>query len=123
MIDVQLEPVYVAPYIQTVSWTRPIESQSFTFLLSGDRYADILSFNTYNGENTDVFEQSLYDVVKNGDSIMPEASDFVANNEYLHEWNDTKLSGNLIQKISSDFYSTLSQKVLGSQNYYMWTVI
>lgn len=60
-MDVQVEPVYVAPYMQTVEWTRPDSvGDKFALYISGDRYADILHYDSYAADVADVVEHSLY---------------------------------------------------------------
>lgn len=121
IVDVQVEPVYVAPYVQTVSWTvpRPKDTATpFKFAVSAYRYADLLNYNTYNGENIKVMEHSLYDALFNNGELLPETSEFGYNEEYYADWHDTKFSGNLLQKFLEQTHTDLHANLLGMHEYY-----
>lgn len=91
VVDIQVEPVYIAPYIQSISWTEPRPDEgtySAHFGFAGDRVIEALAYNTYAGENGKVFEKSLLDVIQGDtDEIMPKKTDFGYNgDEYYHDW-------------------------------------
>lgn len=123
IVDVQFEPVYVAPYIQSCSWVapRPKDTEKFSMNFAGHRYADVLNYNTYNGENMKVVEHSLYDVIADGAKLLPEHSEFGYNEEYYADWHEKKFSGNLLGKINADSYAKLQEKLLGQHQYYSKT--
>lgn len=118
IVDVQLEPVYVAPYIQSIAWNtpRPGDNNAFAMMLSGDRHISAFDYFVYNGENGKVFTQSLYDAITDGTSLLPEWGSAFAYNEgeFYHDWEDTKLAGNVLEKILPDLHTKLSEKILGS---------
>lgn len=123
--DIQLEPVYVAPYIQTIAWNtpRPGDNNAFSMTLSGDRYISAFDYFVYNGENGKVFAQSLFDVIQDGSSLLPDWNTAFGYNEgeFYHDWEDTKLQGNILEKILPDLHSSLSNNILGAKNYYSKT--
>ena len=108
--EVQIEPLYVNPYTQSVSYfePRPEDTYKFDINLAGLRYIDFLDYNTYWSENMKVVEQSLYDVAfKDGETFLPESSDFAYNDEYMEDYHDKKLSGNILKHINADSYNEL----------------
>lgn len=122
IVDVQVEPVYVAPYVQSILWTtpRPGDNNAFSMVLSGDRQISAFDYFVYNGENGKVFTQSLFDVITDGTSLLPDwSTSFGYNeNEFYHDWEDTKFQGNLLNKILPSLYTDLSSNILGTKNYY-----
>ena len=115
-MDIQFEPVYVAPYVQTISWTRPTEG--FTFGVSGARFADAFAYYTKANENMQVFEHSLVDFIQNEADLLPTSSEMMANQEYEHNWSDARFSGNLLSKLSATTYADLQNNLLGYHEYY-----
>lgn len=100
--DIQFEPVYIAPYIQTVMWLRPDKDNTSPHMyVSGDRQINALDYMVVTMENADVIEHSLYNVIKDGASLMPDFElDWITSKEYESEHLENKLSGNLIKKLN-----------------------
>lgn len=108
MTDFQIQPAYFAPYIQTISWLRPGSASGFHAYASGSRQLDLFDYQTYHVENTEVFEHSLLNAVKDGDAYLPDLStEMKANGEYEADWEDAPMTGNLIENFLGSTYTTL----------------
>ena len=115
-VDMQFEPVYVAPYVQSIAWTRPTEG--FTFTVVGSRYADAFAYQHWATENMQVFEHSIVDFIQNQADLLPTSSEMMANQEYEHDWSDAKFTGNLLAKLSASTYADLQNNLLGYHEYF-----
>eukprot|EP00347_Sterkiella_histriomuscorum_P003351 403364626 len=120
-MDVQFEPVYIAPYIQTISWIRPTEG--FSLAISGSRYADAFAYQTFANENMQVFQHSLVDFIQNESDLLPTSGSMAPNSEYEHEWSDARFTGNLLSKLSASTYADLQNNLLGSHDYYSKIIV
>ena len=81
-----------------------------------------LDYFTYAGENGKVFEQSLLDVIEDGADVVPNwDSAWGYNEEYYHDYEDSKVSGNILNKFMADTYTSLNENILGAHNYYSKT--
>lgn len=124
IIDVQVEPVYAAPYIQSIAWNtpRPESDNTFGLTLTGSRLINALDYYTYNGENGKIFEQSLLDVIQDGADVVPNwDSAWEYNDEYYHDYEDAKMSGNLMERFMEEKYTDLKTNLFGLHNYYTKT--
>lgn len=116
--EVSVEPVYVAPYIQNVAWTRPMGGNTKSLTLSGSRDIQLLNYFMYAKEEMGTFQTSLFDTLKNG-FRLPASSDVAySGGNFEHAWNDAQNSGNVLQKLLPSTYTDLSNNLLGAKNYY-----
>ena len=115
--EVTFEPLYVAPYIQSVEWTRPLDGQSIDLTVSGSREVRTCEQTMDKIENVSVWEQSLIT-----DFALPEVADFMPQNNFEHDWEDGRFSMNLAQKVLPKVYDQLvSKKIVGAYDYYTHT--
>eukprot|EP00347_Sterkiella_histriomuscorum_P012819 403367108 len=114
-----IEPIMVAPYTQTIYWTRPEAQIGNHFFLAGTREVRIGNYATFVEENVKIGKQSLYQVIANQDSPLLEESEIYYELDSQNKFMDPYQSGNLIDQISSDTFTNLQSKSwYGLQDYY-----
>lgn len=111
-----IEPVYAAPYVQHVMWTRFESTPGFTLTVAGTREVAAFDWALDMAENMGTVQDSLFD----GLDIPERAADFNFDGTFVHEWRDGRYSGNLLKTLKLDDNFS---KILGMHQYYSKAIV
>jgi hypothetical protein len=118
-MELSLEPVYAAPYIQTVHWSRFEANNGFSLSLEGSREVRAMDYELNVSENYGTTQQSFFE-----DMGSLDLADFTLDDAFANDIEDTRYSGNLIELIDSDIVADLHQKeILGVVSYYTADIV
>lgn len=118
--EVELVPLYFAPYEHTVTWVRMEDGSDFGLSMSGDRNLEAGVLTTTVTNNAKTFMVSLWDVIDDGRDVTPASGDWSYNEDYEHEYEDPYYSLNIFEKL--DIIDG-SESWYGSHNYYTADII
>ena len=112
-MELSLEPVYAAPYIQRVYWDRFEADNGFAMSIEGVREVRAMDYSTYATENWGTFQQSFF-----GDLAVPDMTDLAVDDAFENDIEDTRYSGNVLDMFASSTYSDLQDNIIGEHQYY-----
>lgn len=117
-IETYLEPIYVAPYIQHVTWERFEADNGFKLSISGTREVALLDWAVTASELGSTFQHSFF--MHNAFELPEMPAELMQDDTFSHDWTDARYSGNLLDTfgLAEDLAD-----VVGTHQYYNTNIV
>eukprot|EP00347_Sterkiella_histriomuscorum_P018520 403345197 len=98
------EPLMIAPFTQTIYWTKPESGMGTHLFLAGSRTVRLGEYATIITENTQIGKKSIHQIVEKHERPIWSHEEMFYEDDFKNKYVDPYSSGNLFFKISPDFY-------------------